>query len=249
MNRAPDKKTSAIVQARMNSERLAGKILAPISGAPLLLRVIERLRRVRGLEDIIVATTDRLEDDRTEEFCRARGIKCFRGDSEDVLKRFVDAAEAFGVGVIARICADNPLFDVPFLARMVEEHLGSGADVTYSSASVPVGSTQEVASFKALKRASLETNDPKCREHVTPFLKENPDRFKNLVIEPPDYLACNSARLTVDTEADLELARKIYERLYKPGSIVDLKDALALLDSNPDWLRINSNVRQKGWRE
>ncbi|MBI5184736.1 MAG: glycosyltransferase family protein [Nitrospinae bacterium] len=245
-----NKKTSAIVQARMNSERLAGKILAPISGVPLLLHVIERLKKVHGLEGIIIATTDRKEDDGTEEFCRAQGIKCFRGDSEDVLKRFIDAAaEAFGVDVIARICADNPLFDVPFLARMLEEHLKSGADVTYSSASVPIGSTQEVASFEALKRASLETNDPKCREHVTPYLKENPDRFKNLVLEPPDYLAGHPARLTVDTAADLELARKIYERLYKPGSIVDLKDALALLDSNPDWMKINSAVRQKGWKE
>lgn len=249
MSHPSSKKIAAIAQARMNSERLAGKILAPISGVPLLLHVIERLRRVQGLEDIIIATTGLKEDDRTEEFCRELGIKYFRGDSEDVLKRFVDAAEAFGVNVIARICADNPLFDVPFLARMVEEHLRSGADITYSSPSVPIGSAQEVASFEALKSASLETNDPKCREHVTPFIKENPDRYKNLVLDPPDYLAGHTARLTVDTEADLELARKIYRRLYKPGAIVDLKDALALLDSNPDWLRINSNVRQKGWKE
>jgi spore coat polysaccharide biosynthesis protein SpsF len=116
-------------------------------------------------------------------------------------------------------------------------------------APVPLGAVQEVASFEALKRASLETDDPKCREHVTPFLKENTDLYRNLVLEPPGYMAGHPARLTVDTAEDLELIRKIYERLYKPGYIIDLEESLRLLDSHLEWLKINSGIRQRGWKE
>ncbi len=243
------KNTSAIIQARMGSTRLAGKVLEPIRGLSILRHIIERLKKIEGIQKIIVATTDHEADDVIEHYCKDNNILYFRGDRDDVLNRFIGAAEKFSVDIIVRVCADSPLFDIPFMAFMIERHHASRADITYTLSPVPLGSVQEVVSLKALKQAYRETTDVKCREHVTPYLKENPVRYKNHVIEVPDYILGNQARLTIDTAEDLELIKKIYEYLYKPGSIISLKDALDLLNSNPSWLDINSHVRQKAWNE
>lgn len=240
---------SAVIQARMGSERLPGKSLEPICGIPMLGHIIERARRVNRLDSVIVATSNREEDEAIVNYCKSIKAPCFQGDRDDVLMRYVRAAERFPCDHIARICGDSPLFDISFLEEMVAEHIRVNADNSYTLPPVPVGAVQEVVSFSALKRSCRETNDPKCREHVTPFLKENKDQYKNNVMEAPEYLTGIPARLTVDTKEDMELIKKIYQALYKPGEVVNVKEALNLLNDNPEWLKINAGIKQKHWKD
>jgi len=249
MKRPPKKKTAAIVQARMGSERLPGKVLTRISGVPLLRHIIERLEGIHGLDAIIVATTTQPEDRAIEVYCKEQKVSCFRGEKDDVLKRFIGAAEAFSVDIIVRICADSPLLDGPFLDRMIERHHQSKADLTIASPRTVLGATGEVFSLEALEKSATETDDPRCREHVTPWLRNHTDRYKVGVMEPPDYLRDHPARLTVDTKEDLALIREIYRHFYSPGSLVDLREVLLLLTQKPEWLEINAEIRQRAWND
>lgn len=237
---------AGILQARVGSTRLPGKVLMRIVDATILEHVIERAKRIPSLDTIIVATTKRPEDDSIVKIIEKRGVGIFRGDEDDVLGRFIGAGSNVGATTVLRITTDNPLFCPDIAERIISEHLRGGFDYT-SMEGLPLGVTTEAVSMDALILANhlLRKGDPH-REHVTSFIREEKDRFRVKLLHPPPYLRRPDWRLTVDTKDDLRLISKIYDSLYRPGKIIDIMDVINLLEMEPSLLKINLHVRQKG---
>jgi len=242
------KRVVAIIQARMGSSRLPGKVLKDICGKPMLLWVVERAKRANTLQEVAVATTIDPLDDPIVELCLAKNIPVFRGSSLDVLDRFYKAAIEFKAGVIVRLTADCPVIDPQVIDQVVAEFLHSGVDFAANrlpppwKRTFPIGLDTEVCSFEALQRAWNEAKEPFEREHVMPYLYDRQDRFKTLLINhKPDY---GSLRWTVDTPEDLDLVRLIFSRLGNDGSF-SWKEIVELYANEPHLAEINSKVCHK----
>lgn len=223
----------AIVQARLGSSRLPGKVLADVCGAPLLARVVERVARSRHRPRIVLATTDLPEDDPIADFARARGLDCHRGESEDVLSRFRGAAERFGAEIVVRITADDPFKDPAVIDAVIDRFLEGGYDYVGNAviASFPEGLDVEVFSAAVLARAQAEARTAAEREHVTPYIWRRADRFRiGNVAHVPDLSAL---RLTVDTPEDLDFARALYGRLMSANPAFGLDEVVGLLARDP----------------
>jgi spore coat polysaccharide biosynthesis protein SpsF len=198
-----------ILQARMGSTRLPGKVLRPLLGRPLLGVICDRLARRRCGGQFVVATTTLPQDDTIEAFCRAEGVACFRGDPLDVLDRYYRCALAFGFDPVVRLTGDNPFVDVEEVDRLVALQVACGAPFSHSFAPLPIGVGAEVFSFAALAASHAEGHEPQHREHVDEFLIENPDRFPFEKLLVPAAKRQPHVRLTVDTEEDFRRAERI----------------------------------------
>lgn len=205
-----------IVQARMGSTRLPGKVLMPIAGRPLLGHVLARLARATHPVTVVVATSDLPQDGAIERFCAERGVACFRGSERDVLARYHACAAAHGFGHVVRMTADNPFPDVEELDRLIAFHLGSGNDFSHSFTALPVGVGAEIFTMQALEAAHAEGHASHHREHVDEFLLEHPERFRTRALEVPAAKRRPDVRLTVDTEADYRMACGLAEQLGRP---------------------------------
>lgn len=238
------KKTHIIVQARMGSTRLPGKVLMDLHGQPNLWHVIQRCRAAKKADDVIVATTDLAEDDVIATNCAAWGIPYSRGSSSDVLSRYHDAAKKFESGVIVRVTADCPFVDPAIIDLLIDE-LGSADYATnIYLRDFPHGLDAEVVTRPALDAMQQEATLSFHREHVTPFIREHEERFTiHKVAMPPAY-RFPQFRLTLDTQEDYQLIRRIYAELHRPGTLVSVPGVLRWLLKNPDAAAINSKVRQ-----
>jgi spore coat polysaccharide biosynthesis protein SpsF (cytidylyltransferase family) len=220
--------TVAIIQARTGSTRLPGKVLAPIAGRPMLLRVVDRARRAKTLGRVVVATSTAVSDDRVEALCAAEGVDCFRGSENDVLERYAGAARRFGGDPIVRITADCPLLDAAVVDRVVETYREGSYDyvANINPPSFPDGLDTEVFSADALRASESEARLASEREHVTLFIRNRPERFRiGNVVHGTDLSAL---RWTVDAPEDLEFVRRVYERLGEaPFALQDVLDLLA----------------------
>lgn len=241
-------RTVAIIQARMNSSRLPGKVLKEISGQPMLTWVVERTRLAKTVDAVGVATTTDPSDDPVEELCRRSGYLLYRGDQFDVLDRYYQAACRFDAGVIVRITADCPFIDPQVVDHTVEEFFHQKVDFAANrlpppfKRTYPIGLDTEVCSFAALERAWKEACQTYEREHVMPYLYNVEGRFRTWVVNhEPDY---GALRLTVDTAEDLEFVSRIAGRLG-PGMAFSWLDVLALLEREPQLLQINAGVQHK----
>jgi spore coat polysaccharide biosynthesis protein SpsF len=232
----------AIIQARMGSTRLPGKTLLDLGGAPVMDRVVARVRAVPTVDEIVVATTVNPEDDVLAAHLAETRVSVFRGPSDDVLARFVSAAEPFDPAWIVRITADCPLIDPAVIDRVVRAAQDEPR-VDYCSnvlkRSYPIGQDCEVIWMHTLCAAEREAHDPAEREHVTPFLYRNPKRFALRNVEAPAALNAPELRLTVDESGDLALVRAIVDRL---GADADLGEILELLAGEPALLALNDGV-------
>ncbi|HWS95789.1 MAG TPA: glycosyltransferase family protein [Candidatus Methylomirabilis sp.] len=238
----------AIIQARMGSNRLPGKVMKDIAGKPMLERVVNRVRRARTLQAVVVATSTKAADDEIAEFCDASRIPVFRGNELDVLDRYYRAAKAYAAEVIVRVTSDCPLIDPEVVDRVVRAYLDRHPDFAWNDigSSFPRGLDVEVMSIAALERAWSEAADGYQRTHVTPYFHMNPGTFRCLALtEDNDY---GSYRWTVDTVEDLEFVRAIYARLG-PGEDFGWGEVVALLHEEPLLAAINSAVRQKSMEE
>ncbi len=240
-------KTVIIVQARMTSTRLPGKILLPVLNKPLLEYQVERLRRVRLSDDLIIATTENETDEPIVELCRKLQAPCFRGHEEDVLARYFGAAIKFGADTIVRITSDCPLIDPEIVDKVIDTFNTHRDQFDYVSNSLrrtyPRGMDAEVLPFNILKEAHDEVVHAEEREHVTLFIYLRPKRYRlGYVTNDVD---CSSYRLTVDTREDFELIKLIIEKLYPSNPLFNLQDIINLLLANPEWAAINSHVEQK----
>lgn len=236
--------TVAIIQARMGSTRLPGKTLRPLAGEPMLARVVNRTRRARRIEKVVVATTESARDEPIVTFCRERGWPCFRGSEEDVLDRYHAAAVAHGADPIVRITSDCPLIDSALVDGVLAAYAEGGCDYASNSLeprTYPRGLDTEVVARSALDAAWREDRDPRWREHVTPFIYRHPERFRLRRIANDQDLSFH--RWTVDTEEDYALVSRIYDAL--DGEAFGWKEVLALLEQHPDWMELNRGVHQK----
>lgn len=242
----------AIIQARMGSSRLPGKVLKDICGEPAILRQVKRARRAQSLGQVILATTADPEDDPIVEVCRAHGIPCFRGDPLDVLDRYYQAARLFGAETIVRLTGDCPLIDPQEIDRIVRAFFEAGVDFAANrlpppwQRTTPIGMDTEVVGFDSLARAWREAGAKYAREHVMPYFYEQEGRFSVLLVHhDPDL---GGYRLTLDTPEDLALIREIYAYFDGTDEFL-LPEIIALLKERPDWVALNAQVDHKGYRD
>ncbi|PLY08292.1 MAG: acylneuraminate cytidylyltransferase [Desulfuromonas sp.] len=216
-------KIVAIIQARMGSKRLPGKVLMPILHTPLLGRLVERVKRARLIDQIVVATSDLPQDDAIADFvAQTPEVFLFRGDELDVLKRFAGAIQASDAAVVMRITADNPFFDWVLADEALQGFVDGEIDYL-STPDYPYGIAMEVFSAKALLEVDREARDPYDREHVTAFFYRNPERFKIGEQRSPQVLS--HVRLTVDTREDLTRAQQLFERFGDNVTFREVVDA------------------------
>lgn len=238
---------SAIVQARMGSTRLPGKVLKPVLGLPLLLILINRLKMAKTFSHIVVATTTNEEDNLIEALCKQESILCFRGDSEDVLSRTLGAMRFYGVDVGIRITGDCPLIDPVIVDKAVRLFLNSYPSFDYVSNCIkrtyPRGMDVEVFSYEALERVFENNPTKEEREHVTYGILTKPKLFRLGSLEEKEDLSF--LRLTVDTSEDFLLVSNILEEFLPKNLHFSLQDIVALLVKHPEWIEINAHVRQK----
>lgn len=200
----------------MSSSRLPGKVMMPLLGQPMIGRQIERIRRARSLEQLIVATSTSSDDDALADFVQSLGVGVVRGSLEDVLDRFEQAASQTGAQTVVRLTADCPLMDWRLIDACVEQLHARQADYASNGGSVrrsvPVGMDVEALTREALHTAWREATDPYEREHVTPFLYRRPERFRLVEVQHlPDL---SHRRWTVDTTADLTFVEAAFAALY-----------------------------------
>jgi spore coat polysaccharide biosynthesis protein SpsF len=239
-------KLAIIVQARMTSTRLPGKVLLTVMGKPLLSYQIERLRRIRNTE-LVVATTRNREDDAIEAVCRDLDVIVFRGDENDVLSRYHGAALSVGADVVVRVTSDCPLIDPDVSERVINRYLSERESVDYVSNTLvrtyPRGLDTEIFPFSVLDIAYKEAGRPYEREHVTPYIYTHPERFR--VGQVTDVEDRSRLRWTVDTPEDFEFVRLVLENLYPTNHKFCMRHVLDTLRLHPDWAFINANVVQK----
>ena len=232
----------AIIQARMGSSRLPGKTMMDIEGKPMLEHLIDRVKRCETLDSIVVATTDKAEDDVIVDLAERCGVNWFRGSEDDVLDRYVKAAGKFKAAIVVRICADNPVTDPFEIDKLVRHHIGTNADYSYNNLphprGLPDGAGAEVISIDVLKKIHKLATEQPHREHVTLFILDNPVLFHIERLDADTELRRPGYRLDVDYKEDLEFIREIYKRLYKPEEIIKLKEVVDLLDKHPEMLKM-----------
>ncbi len=239
--------TAAIIQARMTSTRLPGKVLLPVKDRPVLEHVVLRVGQAKQLDEVIVAVTVNSEDDILVQQLEKWGVKYYRGSEDDVLSRFLGAAEKFDVDTIVRITGDCPLIDPFVIDEFVSFYKTHSYDIVGNVSPVmaprtyPRGMDAEVFCRTLLEEADRKAQSVRYREHVTLFFYEfdyNVYYYKYKT----DY---SKYRLTLDTKEDYILIKTIYDTLYKGVHDFYLKDLLKLLDSNPALAAINKNIEQK----
>jgi spore coat polysaccharide biosynthesis protein SpsF len=243
--RHKNSKIIAIVQARMGSTRLPGKVLVDLAGEPMLVRVLNRTKRAKTLNSVVVATTTQPADDVIVRLCKERGWPFFRGSEEDVLDRYYRAALAFKADGIVRVTSDCPLIEPKIIDKVVSEFLSHRPEVEYVSNIVeqtyPLGLAVEVMSFDVLEKAWREDKNSAWREHVTEYILRHPEKFHICnVRNDADY---SYMRWTVDTIEDLTFVRKIYDHFR--NDTFTWREVLHLLKIHPEWLEINRHVQQK----
>ena len=241
-------KTVIIVQARMTSTRLPGKVLKTVLGKPLLEYQIERLRRIKAVDEIVIATTTNDTDQPIVDLCNRLDLPCFRGSEEDVLARYHEAAEKYNADIVVRITSDCPVIDPAACEEAIAYFLKNEDQYDYVRLEqYPRGLDTEVFSFKVLDECFREATDKPDREHVTPFIYRHPERYQ------VKYLNCDKDyshhRWTVDTPEDLELITRIIEEIYPVNPNFNYEDILGVLKKYPDWYDINVEVRQKQYGE
>lgn len=235
-----------LIQARMGSTRLPGKVLLDLAGEPMLARVVNRSHRAEYLDKIVVATTTNPIDKVIVELCTARGWHYFCGSEDNVLDRYYRAALTYQADVVVRITADCPLIAPVIINQAVGEFLDDDsldfASTRLSPRTFPRGQEVDVISLEALERAWLEDDNPTWREHVTPYIYRHPKKFeiKAVVNKGRDY---SRMRWTVDTIRDLEFVRRIYDHFGHDD--FSWHEVLALLEQHPEWLKINQHIVQK----
>ncbi len=246
MNKLAAKKIVTI-QARMGSDRLPGKILLPLSGKPSLERMVERVRRSKYIDDVVVATTTNPKDDVVEKWAVSAGISLYRGSESDVLSRVVEAGRKFRAEILVQLTGDCPLMDPLVIDRLFEVYLANDYDYVANvlDRSYPRGFDTQIYSLDVLERAHAKTADVAHREHVSLYIYEHPQEFKLHNVMAPAEATAPEFRVCVDTPEDYEVVRTIFESLYAKNVHFTAADVAGFLKSRPDVAQMNQTVAQK----
>lgn len=241
------KKIVAIIQARVGSTRLPGKVLLDLKGKTVLYHVVDRVKKSKYIDEVIVATTDLGQDDKIVDECNKIGCKYFRGSESDVLSRYYLCAKENNADIVIRITSDCPLIDPLIIDEMIIKYLEldyiimTNAGISNETRTFPRGLDVEIFTFKSLEESYFDSRKKYQREHVTPYIYENTKKifyFRN------SYDLSN-LRLTLDTEEDFKLIDEIYSKLYKNDCEFYLEDILKVVNANDYLKNININVIQK----
>ena len=237
----------AVIQARMGSTRLPGKVLRPVAGQPLLWHIVHRLKASRQIDEIAIATTVNPLDDAIVEFGVAHGIAVIRGPEDDVLARFARAADMLDADIIVRVSSDAPFLDARFIDHLVTSMIAQGGDyVLMEEGAACAHEGVDPMTRRGLDKLMLDAgDDPVAREHVTGYFKLHPGFVR--IARAPAYplLARESGRLTIDTPDDLAFVEAVHARLHAKAGEASLSDLLLLLEREPELRAINSHVKQK----
>ena len=235
------------IEARIGSTRLPEKTRKEIVGKPMLELLIERLKRARKIDEIVVATTTEPEDKVITELAERVGVKWFRGSSEDVLDRVLQAAKAYKADIIVEMTGDNPLLDPELVDEAISLYLKGNYDYVSNAIkeTYPDGLNVQVFSVKVLDEVARITNDPADRENVSLYIYEHPEKYWLYNMGAPPEYHHPEYRWTVDTEEDFRFVKAIYENLYYKKPDFSLADIMQLLKEKPELLKINTHIKQK----
>jgi spore coat polysaccharide biosynthesis protein SpsF len=241
-NPASAKSVIGILQSRTTSKRLPRKVLLDLGGRPMIIREIERIRRARRLDAIVLATSDNHLDDELASIVAGEGIAVFRGHLDDVLTRFASAIQQYPCQHVVRLTGDCPFIDPQVIDEVVSHHLATGSDITTNAVepTFPDGLDVEVVRSESLLIAAAQARLGSEREHVTQFIYNRPERFrishyKGLV----DY---SHHRWTVDERADLVFVRQVFDAIYPKNPTFTFRDVLELLERRPELTQINARI-------
>ena len=229
-----------IIQARMGSSRLPGKVLMKSgNGMPLLYHVINQLRHCSKVKNLVIATTTNQEDDEIEKFADNNSVNVFRGSEKDVLDRYFQCAKKYSFSTIVRITSDCPLIDPQIVDKVIERFFSGNYDYATNTLirTFPIGTDAEVFSFSALETAWKNAQLPSEREHVTPHLR-NKGNFKTINVENDTNIS--NLRLTVDRIEDFELIKEILNNIST--NPIHLEDILELFSRKPELIEINKHI-------
>jgi len=244
-------RTVAIVQARMGSTRLPGKVAMPLAGVTALERCLRRLRQAVLLDDVVVATSDRSRDDEVVRIAARAGVASFRGSEDNVLRRYADAAQEYRADVIVRVTADCPLIDPGIVDTVINTMRASGSD--YASnvlvRHLPRGLDVEAVTARAIYFADALASDPADREHVTRYVVRRPGAFLNrsVQLEVP-RAGLGNDRWTLDTPEDYAFLSRVFQHLADRGGREDrarFREVLDIVDAHPELRGLNAHVEQK----
>ena len=240
-------KIGAIVQGRMSSNRLPGKVLLPLAGKPVLWHVLNRLKFCKTLDVIVLATSVSKEDRKLKKVADSLDIPTFFGSLDDVLSRYYLSAKKYKLDTVVRITADCPVIDPHIVDEVVRRFIKGGYDLYGISGNFPDGLDTSVLSFKAIEDAYKKTKLPSDREHVgTTFFRTHKDMFKTGGYEK--FKDKGNYRWTLDEPEDYEFLKKVYEALYQEGELFFYQDIFKLLEKKPELMKINSFIgRNEGY--
>jgi spore coat polysaccharide biosynthesis protein SpsF len=244
--------TLVVIQARMGSSRLPGKVVKPLAGAPLLVRMVERVRAAATPFEISIATSTLAMDDGIVDLARAAGVRWFRGDPLDCLNRHLGAAREARADHVVKIPSDCPLIDPGVIDLVLGEYFREPGRWDFVSnlhpPTWPDGNDVEIFSTELLELADREATRPLEREHTTPFFWEQPERFRvGNVTWPGGRDASMSHRFTIDYPEDYAFISAVFDALYRPGAVFSLDDILALVENRPDIRALNEKYAGVNW--
>lgn len=247
MQKKQSHKIIATIEARMTSTRLPGKVLLPLAGKPALERLIERLKRSKYLDEIVVATTVNKTDDQIIELADKLGVKYFRGSEQDVLKRVLQAAQSVDADIIVEITGDCPLVDWRLIDRGIEEFFQKKVDYASNTIqlSYPIGFDVQVFPTAVLAEVDKLTDNPIDRTHVSYYIYNHPEKYKLHNWQAEKEFFWPNLRLTLDKKADYDFLNIIFKELLTENEDFSVSDVINFLKNNPDLLEINKYVKRK----
>lgn len=241
-------KIGAIIEARMTSSRLPGKHMLPVLGEPIICHLINRLRSIAMIDEVIVAMTTRLEDDELESYVKSIGASVFRGSEDDVMGRVLSAAQNSKIDLVCEVTGDCPVIDVSLTEQVIKTYLCN--DVAYvsngNSSGLPDGMSCQVFSTQVLAISESLTQDLLDREHVTLHIKRNPDLFRPIFLPAESSMYWPELGLTLDEPSDYELLKCVIEFFGENRPFFSCVEVISLLRLYPEWVNINRHVKRKG---
>jgi spore coat polysaccharide biosynthesis protein SpsF len=236
----------AVIQARMSSSRLPGKVLMPLAGKLVLEHVVNRIKACKTISQVVVATSTDQTDDAIQSWCDKTSVSCYRGSLEDVLDRYYQSAKIYQTDAVVRITADCPVIDPTIVDEVVKEFLAGGYEYYGLSGEFPDGLDCTVFAFSALERAWREAKLPSEREHVGPYIENHPELFKSGGLNK--FTGLSHHRWTLDEPRDYDFLQAVFAALYREESPFLASEVLTLLENKPELMDFNSDIiRNEGY--
>jgi spore coat polysaccharide biosynthesis protein SpsF len=245
-------KTVIVVQARMSSSRLPGKVMLPILGKSLLFRMVERLQMIKNQAQVVIAASEHSADDVIADEAKNMGLICFRGDLNNVLDRHYQVAKVTEATTVLKIPSDCPLIDPRIIDQVLDFYFASPGKYDYVSnlhpATFPDGNDVEIMTMDCLEKTWKQATRPLELEHTTPYIWENPEKFRiaNVAWKTGNDYSM-SHRFTIDYEADYLFIKRVFEELYPQKNNFSCEDILQLLDEKPEIYQLNAKYAGVNW--